>query len=39
VHVSRGQEGLQSMDRLDVHFDKPKQCQDLTMLALIRVHG
>jgi hypothetical protein len=39
VHVSRDQEGLQSVDRLDVHLDKPKQCQDLTMSALIRAHG
>jgi hypothetical protein len=39
VHVSRDQEGLQSMDRLDVHLDKPKQCRDLMMSALIRAHG
>jgi hypothetical protein len=39
VHVSRDQEGLQSVDRLDVRLDKPRQCRDLTMLALIRVHG
>jgi hypothetical protein len=39
VHVSRDQEGLQRMDQLDVHLNKPKWCWDLTMLALIRVHG
>jgi hypothetical protein len=39
VHVSRDQEGLQSVDRLDVRLDKPKRCQDLTMSALIRAHG
>jgi hypothetical protein len=39
VHVSRDQEGLQSVDWLDVCLDKLKQCWDLTILAVIRVHG